>query len=111
GLPEARVVEVIGDASGPRAPSLIAIHSNNIPVEFSPAAVADAEAAKPVSADGRTDLRRVPLITIDGADARDFDDAVWAEPDPDDKNKGGWHLLVAIADVSWYVRSGKPLDQ
>ena len=111
GLPEARVVEVIGDASGPRAPSLIAIHSNDIPVEFSPAAVADAEAAEPVSADGRTDLRRVPLITIDGADARDFDDAVWAEPDPDDKNKGGWHLLVAIADVSWYVRSGKPLDQ
>ena len=111
GLPEARVAEVIGDASGPRAPSLIAIHSNDIPVEFSPAAVADAEAAEPVSADGRTDLRRVPLITIDGADARDFDDAVWAEPDPDDKNKGGWHLLVAIADVSWYVRSGKPLDQ
>ena len=111
GLPEARVVEVIGNASGPRAPSLIAIHSNDIPVEFSPAAVADAEAAEPVSADGRTDLRRVPLITIDGADARDFDDAVWAEPDPDDKNKGGWHLLVAIADVSWYVRSGKPLDQ
>jgi ribonuclease R len=111
GLPEARVAEVIGDASGPRAPSLIAIHSNDIPVEFAPAAVADAEAAEPVSADGRTDLRRVPLITIDGADARDFDDAVWAEPDPDDKNKGGWHLLVAIADVSWYVRSGKPLDQ
>lgn len=110
GLPEARVADVIGDASGPRAPSLIAIHSNDIPVDFSPGALADAEAAKPVSADGRTDLRRVPLVTIDGADARDFDDAVWAEQDPDDKNRGGWHLLVAIADVSWYVRAGKPLD-
>lgn len=110
GLPEARIADVIGDASGPRAPSLIAIHTNDIPVEFSPDALADAEAAKPVSADGRTDLRRIPLVTIDGADARDFDDAVWAEPDPDDKNRGGWHLLVAIADVSWYVRAGKPLD-
>ena len=110
GLPEARIAEVIGDASGPRAPSLIAIHSNDIPVDFSPGALADAEAAEPVSPDGRTDLRRIPLVTIDGADARDFDDAVWAEPDPDGKNKGGWHLLVAIADVSWYVRAGTPLD-
>lgn len=111
GLPEARIAEVIGDASGPRAPSLIAIHSNDIPVEFSPGALADAEAAKPVPPDGRTDLRRIPLVTIDGADARDFDDAVWAERDSDPKNKSGWHLLVAIADVSWYVRSGKPLDR
>jgi ribonuclease R len=111
GLPEARIVEVIGDASGPRAPSLIAIHSNDIPVEFSPGALTDAEAAKPVSPEGRTDLRQIPLVTIDGADARDFDDAVWAEQDTDDKNKGGWHLLVAIADVSWYVRAGKPLDK
>ena len=111
GLPEARIAEVIGDATGPRAPSLIAIHANDIPVDFSPGALADAEAAKPVTPDGRTDLRQIPLVTIDGADARDFDDAVWAEPDPDGKNKGGWHLLVAIADVSWYVRAGKPLDK
>lgn len=111
GLPEARIAEVIGDASGPRAPSLIAIHSNDIPVEFSPEAVADAQAAKPVSAARRTDLRKTTLVTIDGADARDFDDAVWAEHDPDPKNKGGWHLIVAIADVSWYVRPGKPLDR
>lgn len=110
GLPEARIAEVVGDATGPRAPSLIAIHSNDIPTEFSPEAVADAETAKPVSSDGRTDLRKIPLVTIDGADARDFDDAVWAEQDPDTRNKGGWHLLVAIADVSWYVRAAKPLD-
>lgn len=110
GLPEASIAVVIGDATGPRAPSLIAIHSNDIPTEFSPEAVADAEAAKPVSPDRRTDMRKIPLVTIDGADARDFDDAVWAQQDPDGRNKGGWHLLVAIADVSWYVRPGKPLD-
>src|SRR5262249_51529160 len=59
---------------------------------------------------GRTDLRTIPLVTIDGADARDFDDAVFAEPDPDPANAGGWHLVVAIADVSWYVRPGDALD-
>ena len=50
----------------------------------------------------RLDLRKMPLVTIDGEDARDFDDAVFAEPDPD--HPGGWRLLVAIADVAWYVR-------
>ena len=59
----------------------------------------------------RTDLRNIPLITIDGEDARDFDDAVFAEPDADPKNPGGWHLLVAIADVAHYVRSGSALDR
>ena len=111
GLPEARVVDVIGDATGPRAPSLIAIHTNDIPTEFSSEAIAAAEAAKPVPPAMRTDLRQIPLITIDGADARDFDDAVWAEPDPDADNKGGWHVIVAIADVSWYVRAGEALDR
>ena len=110
GLPEARIAKVIGDASKQHAPSLIAIHSHDIPVDFSPGALADAESAKPITAHGRTDLRRIPLVTIDGSDARDFDDAVWAEQDSDPKNNGGWHLLVAIADVSWYVRPGKPLD-
>jgi ribonuclease R len=57
----------------------------------------------------REDLRSVPLVTIDGADARDFDDAVWAEPDA--ARPGGWHALVAIADVAWYVRPGDALDE
>jgi ribonuclease R len=60
---------------------------------------------------GRADLRATPLVTIDGSDARDFDDAVWAEPDPDPANIGGWHLVVAIADVAWYVRPGSALDR
>ena len=111
GLPEARVVERVGSVHTPRAPSLIAIHGNDIPTAFTHQALADADAAKPVSPDGRTDLRGFPLVTIDGTDARDFDDAVWAEPDEAGENRGGWHVIVAIADVAWYVRPGAPLDR
>jgi len=110
GLPEARIVERLGSMDAPRAISLIAIHSQGIPVEFPPEALRLAEQAKPVTLDGRTDLRECPLVTIDGADARDFDDAVWAEADTDPENPGGWHILVAIADVSWYVRPNDALD-
>jgi ribonuclease R len=91
--------------------SLLAIASYDIPTEFPAAATAEAEAALPVSSAGRTDLREIPLVTIDGSDARDFDDAVWAEPDPDPDNFGGWHIIVAIADVAWYVRPGTALDR
>ncbi|MBV9521872.1 MAG: ribonuclease R [Alphaproteobacteria bacterium] len=111
GLPQARVLERLGDTADPRTISLIAIHSHDIPTAFPPEALAQAEAASPVTLEGRTDLRAVPLVTIDGADARDFDDAVWAEPDDDPANPGGWHILVAIADVSWYVRPGDALDR
>jgi len=95
--------------SGAQAISQIAIYDRSIPVEFSKDALAQAAAAGPASLDGREDLRSVPLITIDGEDARDFDDAVFAEPNP--KCPGGWHLIVAIADVSWYVHPGDPLDR
>jgi len=60
---------------------------------------------------GRVDLRELELVTIDGSDARDFDDAVWAEPDHDPANPGGWHIVVAIADVGAYVTSGSALDR
>jgi ribonuclease R len=110
GLPRARIVERLGAATDPGAISLLAIASFDIPTEFPAAAIAEAEAAAPVSIDGRSDLRDLPLVTIDGSDARDFDDAVWAEPDPDPANPGGWHLVVAIADVAWYVRPGSALD-
>jgi ribonuclease R len=98
-----------GDADDPRSISLIAIHTAGIPTEFRPKALAQAEAAEPAALGNRVDLRQLPLVTIDGADARDFDDAVWAEPDPD--HPGGWHLIVAIADVAHYVPSGSPLDR
>jgi ribonuclease R len=111
GAPRARIVERLGPASDPGAVSLLAIAAHDIPTEFPAAAIAEAEAALPVSPAGRTDLRDIPLVTIDGSDARDFDDAVWAEPDSDPENSGGWHLIVAIADVAWYVRPGDALDR
>ncbi len=110
-LRQARVVKRLGDASGPRSLSLIAIHDHGIPTEFSEAALAQAAAAQSASAAGRVDLRHLPLVTIDEVDARDFDDAVWAEATDDPKNPGGWHLVVTIADVAWYVRPGDSLDQ
>ena len=111
GLRRARVTEVLGSIAGPKSMSLISIHAQGIPHRFSEEAVTQAEAATAAPMGNRTDLRNIPLVTIDGADARDFDDAVFAEPDDDPKNKGGWHLIVAIADVSFYVQPGDALDR
>jgi ribonuclease R len=111
GLPQARVVERLGPMDAPRAASLIAIYARDIPTEFPEAAVAQARDARPAPMGEREDLRPLPLVTIDGEDARDFDDAVFAEPDDDPKNPGGFHLIVAIADVAWYVRPKDALDQ
>jgi len=109
GLRRARVVERLESMDDPAAVSLIAIHHHEIPYVFPPEAEAEADRATAAPLGAREDLRNIPLVTIDGEDARDFDDAVWAEPDPD--NPGGWHCLVAIADVAWYVRPGLPLDR
>ena len=111
GLGQARIVARLGDGSAPGAISLIAIHSRELPTQFADAAIAEAEAATVPDLKGRDDLRDIPLITIDGEDARDFDDAVWAEADTNPENPGGWHLLVAIADVSHYVLPGSALDR
>jgi ribonuclease R len=111
GLPKARVVARLGDPSAPRAISLIAIHEHGIPDSFPEAALAEAEAAAPPTLAGREDLRAVPLVTIDPADARDHDDAVYAEPDDDPANPGGFVVWVAIADVAAYVRPGSALDR
>ncbi len=108
---EARVVERLGNNADARIFSLLALRAQEIPIEFPPAAVSEAEALTPPPLGKRTDLRQIPLVTIDGPDARDFDDAVWAEPDPDPKHRGGWHAIVAIADVAWYVRPGSALDR
>ncbi len=106
GLKSARVMERLGRMGDARSVSLVCIHTHDIPDEFSAEALAQAEAAGPVTLAGREDLRGIPLVTIDGEDARDFDDAVWAEPDGD-----GHRLIVAIADVAHYVPSGSPLDR
>ncbi|MEO0785950.1 MAG: ribonuclease R [Pseudomonadota bacterium] len=105
GPKRAVVKEVIGKAGDPRAASLIALHAHGIPTEFPDEALEQARKSKPAPAE-REDLTQIPLITIDPADARDHDDAVYAEA-----VEGGWKVIVAIADVAAYVTEGSPLDR
>jgi ribonuclease R len=110
-IPKARVVAVIGNPETERAVSLIAIHNLDIPYRFPAAVLKEAEDAGEVTLKGREDWRNVPLITIDPADAKDHDDAVYAESDGDPKNAGGFLVYVAIADVAAYVQPGTALDR
>ncbi|MDT0575529.1 ribonuclease R [Croceicoccus sp. F390] len=107
-----KVVEVLGNPLAPKAFSLIAIHKYDIPFVFPPEVqdAAQHAAALPLLADQREDLRHLPIVAIDPADARDHDDAIWAAPDDDPANAGGWRAIVAIADVSYYVRPGSAID-
>ncbi|MCP9630728.1 ribonuclease R [Rhodopseudomonas palustris] len=111
GLGSGRVKERLGSLATEKAVSLIAIHTHDIPQEFSPAAIREAEAAEPATLRGREDWRELPLVTIDPPDAKDHDDAVYAEPDEDPDNKGGVIVYVAIADVAYYVRPDSALDR
>lgn len=111
GLLSARVTECFGKLGDQKSISMIAIHQHGLPHKFSTSVFAEVEAAKPVTLGRRTDLRPVPLITIDPADARDHDDAVWAAPDDDPNNSGGHVVIVAIADVAYYVPPGSALDR
>jgi ribonuclease R len=108
----ARVVQRLGDPFAPRSFSLIAIHKLGIPDVFAAETLEEAQtiARQPLGED-REDLRHLPIVAIDPADARDHDDAVWAAPDDDPANPGGWRAIVAIADVSFYVRPGSALDR
>lgn len=105
------IKEIIGKETDPRAASILAMHTHGIMPGFTPEENAQAEAAEKPPLKGRTDLRKLPLITIDPEDARDHDDAVFAAPDDDTGNKGGWRVWVAIADVSAYVTPGSALDR
>ncbi len=107
GLPAARVVERLGDLGDPRNISLIAINQHGIPNRFPERVLEESEKLKPFAQAGRRDITNIALITIDPADARDHDDAVFAEPDDD----GGFKVIVAIADVAAYVRPGSALDK
>ena len=111
GFSRVKVVERIGSMDSPRTISLIAIHDHGIPTEFPKAVIEEAKAAQPIDPRGRTDLRAIPLVTIDPPDARDHDDAVWAGLDDDERNPGGHVVLVAIADVAHYVTPGSALDK
>jgi ribonuclease R len=111
GLASGKVKERLGSLASEKAVSLIAIHAHEIPQAFAPAALREAEEAKPPTLKGREDWRDVPLVTIDPPDAKDHDDAVHAQADPDPNNKGGYIVCVAIADVAFYVRPGSALDR
>lgn len=109
GARQGQVIERLGDVLGPRNVSLIAIYQHEIPVEFPSEAVTLAQSAAMPPLGDREDLRHIPLLTIDPADARDHDDAIWAQPHPD--IEGGHHAIVAIADVAEFVRPGSALDK
>ncbi|WP_245477851.1 MULTISPECIES: ribonuclease R [unclassified Mesorhizobium] len=111
GLPRAKVLAVLGSLTSEKAVSMIAIHAHDIPHIFPADVIAEAEAVKPATLAGREDWRELPLVTIDPADAKDHDDAVFAISDPDEKNPGGVVVTVAIADVAAYVRYGTALDR
>ena len=115
--PVGRVTEVLGEIDDPGMEIEIAVRKYEVPHRFSPETVAQTaklpDAIRPADRRHRIDLTDVPLVTIDGEDARDFDDAVYAEPHKSGRGKSaleGWRLVVAIADVSHYVRPGEPLD-
>ena len=116
--PVGRVLEVLGDIDDPGMEIEIAVRKYEVPHRFTPetlaAAAALPERIRAVDRKHRVDLRDVPLVTIDGEDARDFDDAVYCEPYKRGRGKSafsGWRLVVAIADVSHYVKPGEPIDE
>ena len=114
--PVGRVVEVLGGIDDPGMEIEIAVRKYEVPHRFSDAALAQAaklpEKVRATDKKGRIDITDVPLVTIDGEDARDFDDAVYCEPATIGRSKApnAWRLVVAIADVSHYVKPGEPLD-
>jgi ribonuclease R len=111
GRVSARVDAVLGDPFAPKSFSLIAIHKYELPHEFSDAAIEEAKRVAKLPLGQREDLTHLPIVAIDPADARDHDDAIWAARDEDEDNKDGWKAIVAIADVSFYVRPDTALDK
>jgi len=113
GQPVGRIKEVLGEVDDPGMEIEIAVRKYAVPHEFSAECLKQAKAlpekVRPQDTEGRVDLTDVPFVTIDGEDARDFDDAVYCEPAKVGRRKG-WRLLVAIADVSHYVDTGSAID-
>lgn len=107
----ARVDAVLGDPFAPKSFSLIAIHKHGLRVDFSPEAIDEAHRLAKLPLGEREDLTHLPIVAIDPEDARDHDDAIWAARDDDQDNAGGWKAIVAIADVSFYVRPSSELDR
>ena len=107
GQPAARILRILGTADSTESLTALAIAEFDLPHHFSDTMLAQANQASLPEIENRTDIRHIPLITIDGEDAKDFDDAVFAEPD----ENGGWRLIVAIADVAYYVAENSALDK
>ncbi len=110
-LPKARVTAVVGNPMSEGAVSLIALHTLEIPYKFPETVLREADEAKATVLKGHEDWRHIPFVTIDPETAKDHDDAVFAEPDPDAGNPGGHIVYVAIADVAAYVRPETSLDR
>jgi len=111
GAQSARILERLEHLPVGHNLGLIAVHSHNIPDKFSQDTIEEIGLIPKPSVSGRTNLAGLPLVTIDDDDARDFDDAIWACQDRDPENRDGWHIIVAIADVSYYVRPKSLLDK
>ncbi|WP_455477670.1 ribonuclease R [Bartonella sp. B41] len=111
GLKKAKIKNVFGHISGEKTLSMISLLSRDIPHIFSEDVLDQAKNLKPANINNREDWRHLPLITIDPPDAKDHDDAVYATTDKDPENSGGWIIVVAIADVSYYIKTGSALDQ
>ncbi|MBI1954234.1 MAG: ribonuclease R, partial [Proteobacteria bacterium] len=108
---EIDILENLGSIDKSSNYSTLALINYNLPYRFSQEALNLAEKGTIPSLDGRQDLRHLKFVTIDGEDAKDFDDAVYAEADQDLRNSGGWRIVVAIADVAYYVRPFEALDK
>jgi ribonuclease R len=111
GRAKARIVELFGNPESEGAISMIALHTLGLPDEFPDSVLQEADKLALPSPDTLTDLRDIPFVTIDPPDAKDHDDAVWAAPDDDKNNPGGWVVRVAIADVSNFVHPGSEMDK
>ncbi len=108
---KARIIKVICGIDEPFASTVISAYQNNLPLFYPTAALNQVDKLPKLSLAGREDLRKISLVTIDGADAKDFDDAVYAEPDDDKRNKDGWKIIVAIADIAWFIRPNTAIDK
>lgn len=111
GRAKARIVELFGNPEGEGAISMIALHTFGLPDEFPAGVLEEAEKLTPPDSGHHKDLRDIPFVTIDPPDAKDHDDAVWAARDETPANKGGWVVMVAIADVAHFVRPGSELNK
>ena len=111
GSPTAKVLKSLQNFKKPGSASLIAIMNQKIPNIFPKETLDEAQKAKSKIFTNRGDLRKIPLVTIDGEDAKDYDDSIFSEADQNKNNKDGWHIIIAIADVAFYVQSGGELDR